>query len=199
MACGCGKRCFKRIIECVRAASERPLHELFAAREWAEIDRRLKKEPRLALYETRWDVGHKSKEHTGCQSIFHMSAQWDAPVEFVSGWIEVHAALEWERGTGFSSDYAGSLPLHYASLYSAQPELVRLLFAQSKAAIVEEGGNLWNNHPGQKNFTPLKLAEGYNTGPAKVAIVQVLKECEAEYQEELIRAEEAAGSAGRTV
>jgi hypothetical protein len=27
-----------------------------------------------------------------------------------------------------------------------------------------------------------KLAEGYNTGPAKVAIVQVLKECEAEYQ-----------------
>ena len=59
---------------------------------------------------------------------------------------------------------------------------MRLLFAQSKAAIVEEGGNLWNNHPGQKNFTPLKLAEGYNTGPAKVAIVQVLKECEAEYQ-----------------
>ena len=34
--------------------------------------------------------------------------------EYVSGWIEVHAALEWERGTGFSSDYAGSLPLHYA-------------------------------------------------------------------------------------
>ena len=127
-----------------------------------------------------------------------MAARWDAPVEYVQGWLEVQESTGWDKGTtelsSFSRDYVGSLPLHYAALYSTQPELVKLIHSKSKSAIGKEGGHLWKNPPGQKNLTPLRLAD-YNTGPAKEAIVLFLKQAEAEYQEEISRAEEAAGRA----
>ena len=61
--------------------------------------------------------------------------------------------------------YDKFLPLHYAALYSRSPAVVEILLARGPPGSAEDEGG----------YTPLYLAEKWNTGPGAAEIKALLR------------------------